>query len=137
MIELQEPQHSAQIERCDIDQIIEEPDGRVILKFRSLSRHEDPSLPGPSNYRRSFADTSSQNIGQSQRYRFRSPIPEPIIDSPSPTSSGIGNTINVLTKSNFSIDWTFLREDYYSNSNSLLRKWFEVIDVSLRENIKQ
>ena len=47
MIELQKPQHSAQIERRDIDQIIEEPDGRVILKFRSLSNREDPSLPGP------------------------------------------------------------------------------------------
>jgi len=34
VIELQEPQQSAQIERRDIDQIIEEPDGRVILKFR-------------------------------------------------------------------------------------------------------
>jgi len=33
VIELQEPQNTAQIERRDIDQIIEEPDGRVILKF--------------------------------------------------------------------------------------------------------
>ena len=86
MIELQEPQNTTQIERRDIDQIIEEPDGRVILKFRSLSSREDPSLPGASNYRRSFSDTLSQNIGQSKRYRFRSPIPEPIIDPPSPTS---------------------------------------------------
>ena len=60
VIELQEPQHSAQIERRDIDQIIEEPDGRAILKFRSLSSREDPSLPGPSNYRRSFSECSSQ-----------------------------------------------------------------------------
>jgi len=103
VIELQEPQNTSQIERRDIDQIIEEPDGLVILKFRSLSRREDPSLPGPSNYRRSFSDTSSQNIGQSQRYRFRSPISKPIIDPPSPTSSGIANTINVLTKSNFTV----------------------------------
>ena len=137
VIELQEPQNTSQIERRDIDQIIEEPDGLVILKFRSLSRREDPSLPGPSNYCRSFSDTSSQNIGQSQRYRFRSLIPEPIIGPPSPTSSGIGNTINVVTKSNFHIDWTTLKEDYYSNSNTLLRKWFEVIDFSIREKIKK
>ena len=96
MIDLQEPQNSTQIERRDIDQIIEEPDGWVILKFRSLSSHEDPSLPGPSNYRRFFSDTSSQNIGHCQGYRFRSPIPEPIIDPPSPTSSGIGNTIALV-----------------------------------------
>jgi len=77
VIELQEPQHSAQIERRDIDQIIEEPDGWVILKFRSLSYREDISLPGPSNYRRSFSECSSQigNLDHSQRYRFRSPIP--------------------------------------------------------------
>ena len=58
MIELQEPQNNTQIERRDIDQIIEEPDGPVILKFQPLSSREDPSLPGPSNYRRSFPDTS-------------------------------------------------------------------------------
>jgi len=106
VIELQEPQHSAQIKRRDINQIIEEPDRRVILKFRSLSSREDPSLPGPSNYRRSFSECSSQtgNLDHSQRYRFRSPILEPIVDPPSPTSSGIGNTINVLTKLDFGID---------------------------------
>jgi len=43
VIKLQEPQQSAQIEQRGIDQIIEEPDGWVILKFRSLSTHEDPS----------------------------------------------------------------------------------------------
>jgi len=139
VIELQELQHSAQIERRDIDQIIEEPDGRVILKFRSLSNREDPSLPGPSHYRRSFSECSSQtgNLDSSQRYRLHSPIPEPIVDPPSPTSSGIGNTINVLTKLDFDIDWTTLKEDYYSQTNSALRKWFEVIDFDLREQIKK
>ena len=97
VIELQEAQHSAQIERKDIDQIMEPPDGRVILKFRSLLSREDPTLPGPSNYRRSFSECSSQieNLKHSQRYRFRSPIPEPIIDPPSPTSSDIGNKIRL------------------------------------------
>ena len=42
MIELQEPQHTTKTERRDIDQIIEETDGRVILKFRSLSNREHP-----------------------------------------------------------------------------------------------
>ena len=40
-IELQEPQIATQIERRDIDQIIEEPDGKIVLKFRSLSVSED------------------------------------------------------------------------------------------------
>jgi len=139
VIELQEPQPSAQIERRDIDQIIEEPDGKVILKFRSLSQREDPSHPGPSNFRRSFSEFSSQigNLDHSQRYRFRSPIPEQIIDPPSPTSSGIGNTINVLTNANFTIDWSTLKNDYYSDTNAILRKWFEVFDFQLREHIKK
>ena len=58
-LKLQEPQQPAQIERRDIDQIIEEPDGRVILKFQSASIREDPFTPGPSNYIRSFSDFSS------------------------------------------------------------------------------
>ena len=49
-IELHKPQPSAQIERRDIDQIIEEPNGRFILKFQSLSIIEDTSSPGPSNF---------------------------------------------------------------------------------------
>ena len=138
-IELQEPQITAQIERRDIDQIIEEPDGKVVLKFRSLSVREDPSLPNSSNYRRSFSDFSSQtgNLDPSQRYRFRSPIPEPIVDPPSPTSSGIGNTINMLTKLDFSIDWPTLKADYYSQTNANLRNWFEVINFECREQIKK
>ena len=111
----------------------------MILKFRSLSSREDPSLPGPSNYRRSFSECSSQteNLHHSQRYRFRSPIPEPIVNPPSPTSSGIENAINVLTKLDFNIDWPTLKEDYYSQKNSALEKWFEVIDFNLREQIKK
>ena len=131
VIELQEPHIPAQLERRDIEQIIEEPDGKVVLKFRSLSLREDPSLPGPLNYRRSFSDISSQTLDPSQKYRIRSPIPEPIVDPPSPTSSGIGNTINMLTKLEFNIDWPTLKEDYYSQQNANLRKWFEVINLSL------
>ena len=35
----------AQIEKRDVDQIVEEPDGRVILRFRSKSIREDISIP--------------------------------------------------------------------------------------------
>ena len=139
VIELQEPQITAQIERRDIEQIIEEPDGKVVLKFRSLSCRDDPSLHDSSNFRRSFSDIPSQtgNLDPSQRYRFRSPIPEPIIDPPSPSSSGIGNTINMLTKVDFTINWSLLKIDYDSDKHSALRKWLEVIDFTLREQIKK
>jgi len=134
-LELQEPQPSAKIERRDIDQIIEESDGRVILKFRSLSIKENISNPRPSNNRRSFSDFSStlEPLDHSQRYRFGNPIPEPIIDPPSPTSSWIGTAINVLTNIHFSIDWTNLKTDYYSPYNATLHAWFEQIDKDLRD----
>jgi len=121
-IELQEPQQLAQIDRRDIDHIIEELDGRIILKFRSSSIREDPSIPGPSNYQRSFSDFSSHSkpLNISQKYRFRSPIPKPIINPPSPSSSGIGAAINVLTNLNFSIDKQHHKADYYSLTNSRL-----------------
>ena len=139
-IELQEPQQPAQIERREIEQIIEESDGRVILKFRSHSIREDPSIPGPSNFRRSFSDFSSarsEPLDHSQRYRFRAPIPEPIIDPPSPTSSGVGAAINVLTKPGFTINWETIKAYYYSNRNASLRTWFEQMDRNLREEIKR
>jgi len=138
VIELHEPQITAQTEHRDIEQIIEEPDGKVVLQFRSLSFSEERSKPGPSNHRRSSLDIASQtgNLDPSHRYRFRSPIPEPIVDLPSPTSSGIGNTISMLTRLDFSIDWPTLKEDYYSQQNANLRKWFEVIDFDFRDQIK-
>jgi len=43
----------------------------------------------------------------------------------------------MLTKLDFSIDWPTLKEDYYSNQNDNLRKWFEVIDFDFREQIKK
>ena len=121
-IELQEPQQPVQIERQGIEQIVEEPDGRVILKFRSRSIREEPSTPGPSNFRRSFSEFSSRSepLDHFQRYRFRAPIPEPVLDPPSSTSSGIGAAINVLTKPGFTINWETIKEDYYSTRNASL-----------------
>ena len=49
-LELQEPQQFSQIERREIDQIIEDLEGRVILKFRSRSIREEPASPGPVSY---------------------------------------------------------------------------------------
>ena len=90
--------NSHKIEQREIDQIIEDPEGRVILKFRSRSIREEPISPGPSNFRRSFSEFSSKSepLDHPQRYRFQAPIPEPVLDPLSPTSSGIGVAINVL-----------------------------------------
>ena len=96
-------------------------------------------MPGPSNFKRSFSHYSSKSepLDHSQRYRFRAPIPEPVPDPLSPTSSGIGAAINVLTKLGFTINWTILKENYYSPQDASLRQWFEQIDRNLREQINK
>jgi len=107
----------------DLEQIIEEPDSRVLSRFRSFC--EPTNLRGPSSSRKSFSDFHSERsipLEEPQKYWFRSPIPEPVpIDPPSPSSPGIGYGCNVLTNSNFTIDWPFLKEDYYSDSNASKR----------------
>ena len=138
-LELYEPRPSVQIERRDIDQIIEEADGRILLKFRSVSMRENMEPSPSSNYRRSFSDaaSSSEPLDHTTRYRFRNPIPEPIIDPPSPTTSGIGAFINVIISYNFQIDWDFIKADYYSTQNTTLRTWFEQMSPPLLASIKK
>jgi len=43
----------------------------------------------------------------------------------------------MLTKLDFSIDWSTLKQDYYSQQNANLRNWFEVIEFECREQIKK
>jgi len=114
-------------------------------KKRYWSDHRRTWWPGNSkvpisfNYRRSFFDFSSasEHLDHSQRYRFRASIPKLAPDPPSPTSSGIGAAINVLTKPGFTINWANLKEDYYSVKNSSLCTRFEQMDRNLREEIKK
>ena len=61
----------------------------------------------------------------------------PIHDPPSPTSLEIGAAINVLTKMDFSTDWSILKEDYSSNQNASLRVWFKQINRVPKEYIKK
>jgi len=100
----------AQIERSNIDQIVQELDGRVILQFKSKSIHEDICIPESSNYRRSFYEysTRSEPLNNSQCYRFCNLITEPIVDPPSRRDSGIGAGINVIIISDFEINWSLL-----------------------------
>ena len=128
----------ARIERRDIDQIVEEPDIRVILRF-SKSIHEDISIPESSNYHRYFSknSTRSEPLDNSKRYRFRTPIIEPIIDPPSTSDSGIGAGTNVIINPDFQINWSRLEEYYYSLANSSKRLWFERVDRNFHEDLKK
>jgi len=76
----------------DIEQIIKEPDGIALLRFRSFC--EPTNLQGTSLSRKSFSDFHSNRgvpIEKPQNYRFRSPIAEAIINDPlSPSLPRIG-----------------------------------------------
>ena len=104
----------------DIEQIIGETDGVVLLRFCSF--HETINLAGTSVGRKSFSGFHSDRgivIKKPPNYFLRSPIAEPAInDPPSPCSQGIGYGCNVLTNPNFTIDWPFLEQDYYPTSNA-------------------
>jgi len=123
----------------DIEQIIEEPDGIVLLRFRSF--REPTNLPSTSPSRNSFSNFDPDRgipTKNPQNCRFKSPIAEPVTnDPPSPSSTGIGYRHNVLINSNFTIDWPFHKEDYYSTSNASKRQWFEEIDRNLRGKVKK
>jgi len=89
----------------DIEQIIEEPDGIVLLRFRSF--REPTNLPRTSPSRNSFSNFDPDRgipTKNPQNCRFKSPIAEPVTnDPPSPSSTGIGYRYNVLINSNFTI----------------------------------
>ena len=123
----------------DIEQIIEEPDGIVLLRFCSF--REPTNLPSTSPSRKSFSDFDSDRdipTKNPQNCRFKSPIAEPVTnDPPSPCSTGIVYRNNVLINSNFTIDWPFHKEDYYSTSNGSMRQWFEEIDRNLTGKVKK
>jgi len=64
-----------------MEQIIEEPDGIILLRFRSF--HEPTNLPSTSPSRKSFSDFHSDRgipTKKPQNYRFKSPIAEPVIN---------------------------------------------------------
>ena len=122
-IELNDAQsasHDKSKQMNDIEQIIEETDGILLLRFCSF--REPINLAGTSVSRKSFSGCNSDRGIVTKKpltYGFRSPIADPAInDPPSPSSQGIGYGCNVLTNPNFTIDWPFLKEDYYSTSNA-------------------
>ena len=92
------------------------------------------------------SDSRNQNIVNSHEQRtgpfYRAPSPDNFVNWVMPrvdidTIYKIENTINAITKLDFTIDWPLLKIDYYFEKHSALRQWFEVIDFDLREQIKK
>lgn len=141
-IELQHAQsasHDQSKQVNNIEQIIEELDGRILLRF--CSSRELTNLSSTSAGRKSFSNFHSDTsilTKKPQNYRFRSPIAEPIInDPPSPSSARIAYGCNALTNPNFTIQWPILKQDYYSTSNASKCKWFEQMQKNFIEKVKK
>ena len=100
--------HDKSRQMNDIEKVVEESDGIVLLRLRSFC--EPTNLLGTSPSRKSFFDFHSsrgilEKTKKPQNYLFRSPIAEPVInDSLCPSSLGIWCGYNVLTNPNCTID---------------------------------
>ncbi|KAG5374115.1 hypothetical protein IGI04_042561 [Brassica rapa subsp. trilocularis] len=126
-IEITQPPRN--FEQKNISKIIEQKDGKILLRFGS---YRDPLPPRISSYhsRASFSEyrtgqsstnseteSVNQNTKQDEPIRFKAPIAEPDQDAypTSPTPSDF-RSINVITKK-YEIDKQYIREDFYSKEN--------------------
>lgn len=133
------------IEEKKVEQIIEEPDGRVLIRFNS-SR----DFPAASTYEFqsarsscSFPSFKEDNIPSTSSYKVfqKTPIPEIITENVSPTHSEMRppsfSSINVLFRE-FKIDKAYLQEDFSSEENYEKRKWFyENFDKEARDFLRE
>ena len=133
-IEITQPPRN--FEQKNISKIIEQKDGKILLRFGS---YRDPLPPRISSYhsRASFSEyrtgqsstnseteSVNQNSKQDEPIRFKAPIAEPDQDAypTSPTPSDF-RSINVITKK-YEIDKQYIREDFYSKENEEKRSWY-------------
>ncbi|KAG5385209.1 hypothetical protein IGI04_036679, partial [Brassica rapa subsp. trilocularis] len=133
-IEITQPPRN--FEQKNISKIIEQKDGKILLRFGS---YRDPLPPRISSYhsRASFSEyrtgqsstnseteSVNQNTKQDEPIRFKAPIAEPDQDAypTSPTPSDF-RSINVITKK-YEIDKQYIREDFYSKENEEKRSWY-------------
>ena len=112
--QIQNPQVPRHLERTVAEQIIEEPDGKVFIKFPSY--RERPSTS--SNFSWMPARQSSSNsiefvssIKNNLAFKFNMPVPEVIHQNQSdysPTHSQMKREINVINKANCKINYEYL-----------------------------
>ena len=157
-LEIQHDNLPENIRRTEASEIIEKPDGKVLIRFGSLR--------GPSFISRNYSFISSRNsysgtlhtprellhrrtnsIDPSITVDFTSPLPQPHVETPSeqgpdssPTHSDMEtySSINVIINSSpFEIDKPFLRDDFDSKQNKHKRAWFMGFDDNIRDIIRK
>ncbi|KAI5664172.1 hypothetical protein M9H77_23495 [Catharanthus roseus] len=133
----QPPPH---IERTEISQILEEPNGNILIRFNSMREQGSCSHfsipPDPSRY--SFAEsTSTFQIPPPIHVHHTAPIPEVSKSPPSsPTASQMKGEIDVIHKV-INIDFDSLETDIFYSENDEKRNWFFQLDSCYQDKIKQ
>ncbi|KAI5676513.1 hypothetical protein M9H77_07463 [Catharanthus roseus] len=147
--QIENPHPPRDIERNEISQIIEEPDGNVLIRFNSMreqrpsSKFSIPMEPSRHSFvepsRCSFAEKSENSFSMPTpiHVHHKAPIPEVSISPPlSPTASQMKGEIDVIHK-NLEIDLDSLENDILDPENEEKRKWYFQSDPVYQERIKQ
>ncbi|KAI5681135.1 hypothetical protein M9H77_02362 [Catharanthus roseus] len=128
--QIENPHPCPDIERKEISQIIEDPNGNVLIRFNSMREHGSPSIPMEPS-RHSFAHSRRQSYAESSEQSFRmphaihvhhtAPIPEV---STSPPLSPIASQMKeyFLIKQGFD-DTDFSIISHINVHTSLAKKW--------------
>ncbi|KAI5640621.1 hypothetical protein M9H77_00412 [Catharanthus roseus] len=136
----QPPPH---LERTEISQILEEPNGNILIRFNSMREPgscSNFSIPlEPSRY--SFAETSSTdksfNIPNPIHVYHKAPIPEVSTSPPlSPTISQMKGEINGINRK-INIDLDSLENDILDPENKDKLQWYLQLDPLYRDRIRQ
>ncbi|KAI5659856.1 hypothetical protein M9H77_28649 [Catharanthus roseus] len=144
--QIENPHPCPDIERKEISQIIEEPNGNVLIRFNSMREHGSSSIPMEPS-RHSFAHPRRQSYAESSEQSFRipnaihvhhtAPIPEVSTSPPlSPTASQMKGEIDVIHKVT-NIDFNSLEKDIFDPENDEKRNWFFQINPFYQKQIKQ
>ncbi|KAI5652926.1 hypothetical protein M9H77_30113 [Catharanthus roseus] len=147
--QIENPHPPRDIERNEISQIIEEPDGNVLIRFNSMreqgssSKFSIPLEPSRHSFvepsRCSFAEKSDNSFSMPNpiHVHHKAPIPEVSISPPlSPTASQMKGEIDVIHK-NLEIDLDSLENDILDPENEEKRKWYFQLDPVYQNKIRQ
>ena len=126
-IEITQPPRN--FEQKNISKIIEQKDGKILLRFGS---YKDPLPPRISSYHsrayfseyrtgqsstNSETESINQSIRQDEPIRFKAHVAEPDQDMyPTAPTPSYFKSINVITKK-YEIDKQYIKEDFYSKEN--------------------
>ena len=128
------------LEQREVNQIIEEPDGKITIKFKTS---KPDHISSSSTARHSFSGHSSINFKEPieqtnpnhPKYHFKNPVPE-FHNFSSPSSPTRSDMINVIiSKEKFKPDFDYLKTEKNNVYHQSDKTWFIQLDYQIREKI--